>query len=171
MVTNANQYSIRIDHRFSSKGQFLARFNLDNLTGPTNNPDQTAIDPSFGVQYIDRQRNVEGMYTRTVSPRLVLESLLGITRTTPGFPTPNHSDPGVKFADGLFEAFNSAAGSVMQAYGNLFQARQTIAYTAGRHAMRAGFEARINRDTTYFGISPNGEYTFGGGTAYSDSQG
>ena len=31
----------------------------------------------------------------------------------------------------------------------------------------AGFEARINRDTTYFGISPNGEYDFGGGTAYA----
>ena len=26
---------------------------------------------------------------------------------------------------------------------------------------------RLNRDTTYFGISPNGEYDFGGGTAYS----
>ena len=52
------------------------------------------------------------------------------------------ADPAVKFADGLFEAFNSAAGSVMQAYGNLFQGRQTVSYTAGRHAMRAGFEAR-----------------------------
>ena len=26
---------------------------------------------------------------------------------------------------------------------------------------------RLNRDTTYFGISPNGEYDFGGGTAYA----
>ena len=48
---------------------------MDNLTGPTTNPDQTAIDPAFGVQYIDRQRNVVGTYTRTVSPRLILESL------------------------------------------------------------------------------------------------
>ena len=28
-------------------------------------------------------------------------------------------------------------------------------------------EVRLNRDTTYFGISPDGEYDFGGGTAYS----
>ncbi len=40
-------------------------------------------------------------------------------------------------------------------------------YTTGRHAFKAGFEARINRDTTYFGTSPNGEYDFGGGTAYA----
>lgn len=30
-----------------------------------------------------------------------------------------------------------------------------------------GAEVRLNRDTTYFGISPDGEYDFGGGTAYS----
>src|ERR1035438_3308225 len=118
VATDADQFSLRIDHKFTPKDQFFARFNLDNLTGPTTNPDQTAIDPSFGVVYIDRQRNVVGTYTRTVSPRLTLESSISITRSTPGFPTPNYTDPGVKFNDNLFEPFNSAAGSVMQAYGN-----------------------------------------------------
>jgi hypothetical protein len=97
----------------------------------------------------------------------VLESSISITRSTPGFPTTDSTDPAVKFNDGLFEAFDSAAGSVMQAYGNLFQARQNVAFTTGSHAFKAGFEARINRDTTYFGISPDGEYDFGGGTAYA----
>jgi hypothetical protein len=167
VITNANQFSLRLDHKFSNKDQFFARFNMDNLTGPTTNPDQTAVDPSFGITYIDRQRNVVGTYTRTVSPRLTLESTLSITRSTPGFPTPNRTDPAVKFNDGLFEAFNSAAGSVMQAYGNLFQGRQTVTYTTGSHSVKAGIETRLNRDTTYFGISPNGEYDFGGGTAYA----
>jgi hypothetical protein len=167
VVTDANQLSIRLDHKFSAKDQFFARFNLDNITGPTTNPDQTAIDPSFGIQYIDRQRNVVGTWTRTATPRLVLESSISITRTTPGFPTTDYTDPAVKFNDGLFEAFNSAAGSVMQAYGNLFEGRQNAAYTTASHTFKAGFEARVNRDTTYFGISPNGEYDFGGGTAYA----
>lgn len=167
VTTNADQFSLRIDHRFSAKDQFLARYTMDNLTGPTTNPDQTAVDSTFATEYLDRQRNVMGSYTRTQTARLVLESLIGITRTTPGFPTVNHTDPAVKFGDGLFEAFNSAAGSVMQAYGNLFQGHQSVAYTTGKHAIRAGFEARINRDTTYFGMSPNGEYTFGGGTSYA----
>jgi hypothetical protein len=167
VATDADQFSLRLDHAFSSKNQFFARFNLDNLTGPTTNPDQTAIDPSFGVQYIDRQRNVVGTYTRTVTPRLTLESSISITRSTPGFPTPNRTDPAVKFMDGLFEPFNSAGGSVMQAYGNLFQGRQNAVFTTARHALKAGFEVRINRDTTYFGISPNGEYDFGGGAAYA----
>ncbi|HWA96155.1 MAG TPA: TonB-dependent receptor [Terracidiphilus sp.] len=167
VVTNADQFSLRIDQTFSPKDQFMARFSLDNLNGPTTNPDQTAIDPQFAVEYIDRQRNVMGSYTRTVSPRLILESLLSITRSTPGFPTKDYTDPAVKFNDSLFEAFNSAAGSVMQAYGNLFQGRQSLTYSTGSHTIKAGVEARINRDTTYFGISPNGEYDFGGGTAYA----
>ena len=167
VVTNADQFSLRIDHAFSPKDQFFARFSLDNLTGPTTNPDQTAIDPSFGIQYVDRQRNVVGTYTRTQSPRLVLESLINIIRTTPGFPTTDYTDPAVKFNDGLFEAFNAAGGSVMQAYGNLFQGRQTMALTTSRHIVQAGVEARLNRDTTYYGVSPNGEYDFGGGTAYA----
>jgi len=68
VVTNADQFSIRIDQKLGEKGQFLGRFNYDNLTGPTTNPDQTTIDPSFGVQYVDRQRNVEFRYTRMQSP-------------------------------------------------------------------------------------------------------
>ncbi|MGO9337926.1 MAG: carboxypeptidase regulatory-like domain-containing protein [Terracidiphilus sp.] len=167
VATDADQFSLRLDHKISARDQFFARFNYDNLSGPTTNPDQTAIDPAFGVQYIDRQRNVVGTYTRTVSPRLLLESSISITRSTPGFPTTDYTDPAVKFNDGLFEAFNSAAGSVMQAYGNLFQGRQNVAFTAASHAFKAGFEVRVNRDTTYFGISPNGEYDFGGGTAFA----
>ena len=167
VVTNANQFSIRIDHAITPKDQFLARFNFDNLTGPTTNPDQTAIDPSFGITYTDRQRNVMGKWTHTVSPRLTFETLIGITRSTPGFPTPNHTDPAVKFNDGLYEAFNSAGGSVMQAYGNLFHAHEVVSYTRASHVFKAGFEARFNRDTTYFGISPNGEYDFGGGSGYA----
>ena len=167
VITNADQFSLRIDHRISSKDQFFARFTLDNLAGPTTNPDQTAIDPTFGVEYIDRERNVVGKWAHTFSPRLIFDSVLSIQRSTPGFPTANQTDPGVKFIDSLYEAFNSAAGSVMQAYGNLFQLQGSVQYTTGRHAFKFGAEMRANRDSTYFGIGTNGEYDFGGGTSYA----
>jgi hypothetical protein len=167
VVTNANQFSVRIDHKISDKGQLFARFNFDNLTGPVTNPDQTAIDPTFGATYIDHQRNGVITYTRTVSPRLTLESSISLTRSTPGFPTRDFIDPAVKFNDGLFESFNDTGGSVIQVYGNLFQARQNLTYVRARHTFKAGIEVRLNRDTTYFGISPNGEYDFGGGSAYA----
>jgi Carboxypeptidase regulatory-like domain len=165
--TNADQFSIRIDHKLDEKGQFLGRFTYDNLTGPTTNPDQTLLDPSFGVQYVDRQRNVVFAYKRTVSARYLWSASFSITRTTPSFPTPNHTDPALKFVNGLYEPFDAAAGSVMSAFGNLFQGQLNFEWTSGRHAVKWGVEARLNRDTSYFGTSPNGEYDFGGGTVYS----
>ena len=51
VATDTNQFSVRIDHRISDQGQFFARFNLDNVNGPLTNPDQSAIDPSFAIQF------------------------------------------------------------------------------------------------------------------------
>jgi hypothetical protein len=167
VVTDANQFSLRIDHKLSERSQLMARFNFNNLFGPTTNPDQTALDPSFGITYVDHQRNGILAYTLALSPRLTSQSSISFTRTTPQFPTPDHADPAVKFNDGLYEGFNTAGGSVMSAYGNLFEGQQSFAILAGRHTVKAGGELRLNRDTTYFGISANGEYDFGGGTAYS----
>ena len=42
-----------------------------------------------------------------------------------------------------------------------------MVFTTAHHAFKAGVEVRMNRDTTYWGMSPNGEYDFGGGTAYA----
>jgi hypothetical protein len=167
VITLANQFSIRFDQKLTARDQLFSRFNYNNLTGPTTNPDQTVLDQSFGIQYRDHQRNGILSYSRTVSPRFAFTSSLSATRSTPSFPTPNHTDPAVKFGDGLFEPFNSAAGSVMEAFGNLFQVQQNFTFNTGKHSFKWGGEFRANRDTTYFGTSPNGEYTFGGGTAYA----
>ena len=167
VTTSTDQFSIRIDHRFSKKAQLFARFNLNNVDGPLTNPSQTAIDPSFGIRFLDRQRNFGLTYTYSISPQLTSESSIGYLRATPLFPPLNSTQPALKFADGLYEAFNSAGGSVNGEYGNLFQIRQNLAWVRGAHSLKGGFEARINRDVTLYGISPNGEYSFGGGRVYS----
>jgi hypothetical protein len=167
VATDANQFSLRLDHKISDRSQLFARFNFNNLDGPTTNPDQTVLDPNFAIRYIDRQRNFVVTYTRTFSPRFLSESSISATRATPSFPTTDLTDPAVKFNDGLYEPFNQPAGTVISIYGNLFQGRQNISFTTARHAFKTGAEVRLNRDTTYFGISPDGEYDFGGGTAYS----
>ena len=167
VTTVTDQFSVRIDHRISDKSQLFGRFNLNNVTGPTTNPDQTAIDPSFAIRFLDRQRNFGLTYTRTVSAHLILETSVGYIRSTPQFPPSNHTEPAIAFGDGLYEPFNAAGGTITGAFGNLYQGRQNVTYVHGSHTFKAGFEARWNRDTTVFGISPNGQYTFGGGAAYS----
>ena len=78
VATDADQSSARLDHRLSSKDHLFARFSMNNLTGPTTNPDQTAIDPDFGILYVDHQRNALLTWIRTPSPTFTSESTLSL---------------------------------------------------------------------------------------------
>jgi hypothetical protein len=169
VATDTNQFSVRIDHRISDQGQLFGRFNFNNVQGPLTNPSQPVLDPSFAVLFHDHQRNVALSYTRAVSPHFTSETSLGYIRSTPLFLSPNHTQPGMLFADGLYEPFNSAAGTAMGSYGNLFQIRQNLTYVHGTHGLKFGAEVRLNRDSTVFGVNPDGQYLFGGGPAYAPS--
>jgi len=167
VVTNTDQFSVRVDHRISDKATLFTRFSLNQVDGPTTNPDQTAIDPSFAVKFFDHQRNAAVRYSRTISPHLTFTAAFGYVRSTPIFPAQNHSDPMLSFGDGLFQGFNTADGSITGSYSNLYQITQDTSYTRGSHSFKWGVEIRLNRDATIYGTNLNGIYVFGGGPAYS----
>ena len=167
VVTQTDQFSIRVDHRISDKATLLTRFSLNQVNGPTTNPDQTAIDRDFGIKFFDHQRSATIKYSRTISPRLSFTTALGYIRSTPIFPTTNRTQPAMTFGDGLFESFNSADGSIFGSYGNVYQLKHDMIYSHGAHTFKWGVDIRANRDATIFGTNPNGQYSFGGGTAYS----
>jgi len=167
VVTDTDQFSIRIDHHFSEKTALMGRFSLNQVNGPINNPDQSAIDPSFGVKFFDHQRNATVRLTKAITPRLSSATQFGYIRSTPFFPTTNHTQPAITFNDGLYTGFNSADGSIFGSFGNLYQIKEDMSFTRGAHAMKWGVEIRLNKDATIFGTNPNGLYGFGGGTAYA----
>ena len=167
VATDTDQFSIRIDHKLSEKSQFFGRFSFNQVRGPITNPDQSAIDPSFGIRFFDHQRNVALRYVRHLGPNFIAETSLGYIRSTPFFPAGNHIVPAVGFGDGLFEGFNSSAGSIFGSYSNLYQLKQDMSAVHRAHTFKWGLEIRVNRDSTIFGTAPNGAYQFGGGTAYS----
>ena len=166
VVTRTDQFSIRIDHKISDKDSLVGRFSLNQVTGPLTNPDQTAINPSFGVLFFDHQRNAGIHYTHSFSPRFTSDTYLGYIRSTPFFPADNHTQPAIGFADGTYQAYNLPGGSIFGSYSNLYQFRQDMAFTRGAHSFKWGVEIRVNRDSTIFGTNPNGAYDFGGGTAF-----
>jgi hypothetical protein len=167
VVTDTDQFSIRVDHKLSEKATLFTRFTLNQVNGPTTNPDQTAIDPSFAVKFFDHQRDAAVSYARTYSPQLNSTTMFDYVRSTPVFPTSNHTDIGLAFGDGLFEGFNSADGSIFGSYGNVFQFKHDMTYVHRGHVFKWGVDIRWNRDTSVFGTNPSGVYSFGGGTAYS----
>jgi len=165
--TDTDQFSVRIDHRISSQAQLFARFTLNNVNGPLTNPDQSAINSSFAIHFLDHQRNAALHYSRTISAHFTSETSLGYIRSTPTFISPNHTQPAMTFADSLYEPLNAAAGTATGSLGNLFQFRQNFTYLHGTHSLKFGAEVRFNRDGSIFGVNPDGTYTFGGGTAYA----
>ncbi|MGC0775159.1 MAG: TonB-dependent receptor, partial [Candidatus Acidiferrum sp.] len=167
VVTNTDQFSVRVDHRISDKAILFTRFSLNQVNGPTTNPDQTAIDPSFAVNFFDHQRNAAVRYSRTVSPHLSFTAAFGYIRSTPIFPASNHGDPALVYGDGLFQGFNTPDGSIFGSYSNLYQIKQDMTYLRGTHTFKWGVEIRLNKDATIFGTNPSGVYSFGGGAAYS----
>ncbi len=167
VTTVTDQFSIRVDHRISHKAQLFTRFSLNQVTGPVTNPDQTALDPSFAIQFFDHQRNAGVSYTRTFSPHLTSQTSFGYIRSTPFFPAANHTQPAIQFGDGLLSAYGAPAGSIFGSYSNLYQLKHDMTGIRGAHTFKWGVEIRVNRDSTIFGITPNGAYSFGGGTAYS----
>jgi carboxypeptidase family protein len=167
VVTDTDQFSIRVDHKLSEKATLFTRFSLNNVNGPTTNPDQTAIDPSFAVKFFDHQRNVAVSYARTYSPQVNSTTMFDYVRSTPVFPASNHTDVGLAFGDGLFEGFNSADGSIFGSYGNVFQFKHDMSYVHRGHVFKWGADIRWNRDTSVFGTNPSGVYSFGNGIAYS----
>ncbi len=167
IYTRTDQVSVRVDHRISNKASLISRFSLNQVTGPLTNPDQTAINPNFGIQFFDHQRNFGVHYTRTISPNMVSDTSVSYIRSTPFFPTTDHTQPGITYADGLYQPYNQPAGSIFGSYSNLYQFKQDFSWTHRSHAFKWGTEIRVNRDSTIFGVNPNGIYEFGGGTAYS----
>jgi carboxypeptidase family protein/TonB-dependent receptor-like protein len=167
VTTTTDQFSIRVDHKISDKANLLTRFSLNQVTGPTTNPDQTVIDPTFGIQFFDHQRNATVRYSRAISSHFSSETSLGYIRSTPFFPAINQTQPALGFGDGLFQGYNAPGGSIFGSYGNLYQFREDMTWNHGQHTFKWGTEIRVNRDSTIFGVTPNGAYSFGGGTAYS----
>ena len=167
VVTNTDQFSVRVDQVISDKAALFGRFSLNQVNGPTTNPDQTAIDPSFAVKFFDHQRSAAVRYSQTLTPHLSFTAAFGFIRSTPFFPATNHSDVALVYGDGLFEGFNTADGSIFGSYGNVYQIKQDMVYVHGTHTFKWGLEIRVNKDATIFGTNPSGVYTFGGGTAFS----
>ncbi len=122
----------------------FARFSLNQVEGPTTNPDQTAIDPSFGVNFFDHQRSAAVRWAQKVTPAWSFTTEFGYIRSTPFFPTTNAADPALTYGDGLYQGFNTADGSIFGS-GNLHQMRGDVTYVDGAHTIRIGAEVRLIR--------------------------
>ncbi len=167
VYTTNDQFSVRIDHRISAKQELTVRYTMENIVGPTTNPSQTAINPSYAQLFTEGYRSVVLHYVRVPSSTVTMVSTLGFIRSTPQYGSLNQTQPGLTFANKLFEAINSQAGGFRGLTGNQLQLRQTLAKIHGAHSLEIGAEVRFDRNAEINSMNGNGTYTFGGGPAYA----
>jgi hypothetical protein len=165
--TTNDQFSVRIDHRISEKEELTVRFTWENIIGPTTNPSQTVINPSYAQLFTEGYRSAALHYVRVPSSTLTMVSTVGFIRSTPQYASLNQTQPGLTFANKLFEAINSQAGGFRGLTGNQLQLRQTLAKIHGAHSFEIGVEVRFDRNAEINSNNGNGTYSFGGGPAYS----
>ena len=155
----------------SDKARLFGRFSLNNVDGPLTNPSQTAHRPVFRHPLLrsPAQRRRSSYDRAPSAPTFTMRDLPRLRPLHSELSRPStRLNPRSIFGDGLYEGFNSAGRFHHR------RVRQPLSRSArisrGRAAStpgNAGAEIRVNRDSTIYGTTPNGAYTFGGGAAYS----
>lgn len=181
-----DQFDIRVDHAFSEKTNFFARYSFGDADQRWPNGLLTAENPfgggGRGNDSTIRAQALAMNLIRTITPRLVSESRLGITRTLyigeplgandPLFekiqiPNLRYSDRvqtipsiGISGISGIGPQANVPNDSVL----NSFQIVQNFIWSAGsRHTLKIGgdlIRRQLNNDFTG---TPSGTFSFSGG--------
>ncbi len=167
--TSTDQFSLRLDHKLSDKAQLFFRFNFNNVDGPDDESEPDgASTQSFAIRFEDHQRNAGLTYTRAGVAAFHLRLLLRF-RARDAELSHLQSDP----ACAALRGWPVRTFQRRRRYGHQHVtgmstscARTSPGYTASTR-LQAGLEFRFNRDSSYWGLGPNGDYTFSGGTVRS----
>jgi Carboxypeptidase regulatory-like domain/TonB dependent receptor len=163
---NSNQYSGRVDHRFSDKDSMFGRFTYDNMGEPITGLELATINPSWsqGLFYDARNLTVSEVhiFTPTLTNTLGLTWMRTINEDAPATAT--------NFA-AVTTNDSSLAGWGPSVYGwsgnpDTGILNDAVSWVKGRNMINAGFEIRdTHAPQTGFSTGyANGDYTFGAGT-------
>jgi len=165
-----NQYSVRIDHRFSDRDNLYGR-----LTWQNNKLDNEAVLLYQQKDILGKGRVFNSAWTHIFSPTLVNELRLGYVRGVYG-DSITEIDPtqfGIRnttlntlplfvLTSGGSLSYGGFAGSVLRTIQNTYQLADNVSLTWGRHGIKFGFKADHNRFQNGDLILTNGRADFNG---------
>jgi hypothetical protein len=136
-----DQWSTRVDHRFSDKDSLFVRFTYLDQAKPAVNPFAALIDPTFSAATENNQRNLGLTYTRIFSPRLLNTFKAGWTKTL-WLNKPRTIDvTATQFADGSLAGWGPDTFVSVYNLHN-FTFTDSVNWTSGRHTLSVGGEFR-----------------------------
>jgi Carboxypeptidase regulatory-like domain/TonB dependent receptor len=148
----------KIDHEFSPKNQFSARYSLYDVNARNSRGAGALSAPTASSDLENKDQTVAVSNTATLSPRTVNETRGQFTysdlKALPGDPIgPAVSISGVA-------SFGTLSGSPQGRLNQLYEIVDNLSYQAGAHALRAGTNFLYNSCKINFPRSLRGSYAF-----------
>lgn len=175
---NSNQWSGRIDHRFSDRHSLFGRITRNTGDSANNGPYGTPADNVLGIT-LNRVWNAVLNDTFAFSPSLLLNVRYGISRRFEGrvplhegdvtlgqlgFPraveaaAPEQNFPTVAFT--TYSQWGPPGGDRIRRGNDIHTGVADVTRISGRHTLIAGVDVRMYNQTPYQAGSPSGNYSF-----------
>jgi hypothetical protein len=163
---NRDQYSGRLDQRFSDKDSFFFRYSIASNHQPNQDPNEAIINTAFDNDnrndWINSGLSETHLFSSNLINEVRISGMQAIEQTVPK----DFNVTQVSFADSALYPYGTSGGGFSLApFGMTF--RDGVTWVKGRHTMNFGGEYRPVH-SSYFGSSiggPNGIYTFAAGSA------
>ena len=165
---NDDQSSARLDHHFSAKDTLFARASYDNML--SKNTDGWGVilgGPSFSSSSILKERNYTIDETHLFSPTLLNDFNFNLNRMIQGDPeaAADATTTDTSLLDGTMQGWGPATFET-EYVTTVFDPKDNVAWTTGRHSFNFGGEFRREWDngTGVTSLGSNGVFGFNSGT-------
>jgi hypothetical protein len=148
----------KVDHRFSEKDQFSARYSLYHVASLNSRGAGGLSAPTASANLFDTDQTITASNVLTISPRLVNETRAQFTNSNLTAPPSDPIGPAVSISG--VASFGTLSGSPTARLNRLYEGTDSISWQTGAHAIRAGADFLYNDDTITFPRTIRGSYAF-----------
>ena len=155
-VTDANQFSFRVDQELNSNMRLLGRYIEDRRI--EDDRETIPRHEQFNQPIDETGRNLTVSHTYVVSNRLVNEARFGLNYRNRGLLAQNEGVPNIAFDDGTVSFGNLPTNPAVFTQ-KTFHWVDTISMSLGNHGLKFGGEVRNVQDDSDFAVRRGG-YNF-----------
>jgi len=165
--TNRDQYSGRLDQRFSDKDSFFFRYSVATNVQPDQDPNEAVINPTYPQTESNNWVNAGLSETHVFRPNLINEVRISGMQSIEQSVSTVAGVTQVSFNDGALQGYGpDDGGGGFSLAPFTMNYRDSVTWVKGRHTINVGGEYRTVH-SSYFGTSvggPNGDYVFAAGS-------
>jgi hypothetical protein len=148
----------KVDHRFSEKDQFSARYSLYHVESINSRGAGALSAPTASANLFDTDQTIAASNVWTISPRMVNETRAQFTNSNLAAPPSDPVGPAVSISG--VASFGTLSGSPTARVNQLYEATDSLSIQHGAHAIRVGVDFLYNNDTITFPRTIRGSYSF-----------